>query len=74
MQPGDRILYIPPPGDPRPPRWGTFHAVSGQSAFVIFDHLGWLSAAPLNRLYRAESHTAGYMRILLFSCGETHDQ
>lgn len=68
MQPGDRLLYIPPPGDPRPQRWGTFHSVSGQSAFVVFDHLGWLSAAPIERLHLAEPGAAGYAQLLLVSC------
>lgn len=74
MQHGDRILYLPPPGDRRPQRWGTFVAVSGQSAFIIFDHLGWLSAAPLSRLHLAEPGAAGYAQLLLFSTSEKpHD-
>jgi len=75
MQPGDRILYLPPPGDTRPLRWGTFHAVSGQSAFVILDHLGWLSAAPIERLALAPPGPAGYAQLLLFSVSEKpHEQ
>lgn len=71
MQPGDRCIYIPPPGDPRPQRWATVHAISGPSAFVIFDHLGWLSAAPIERLHLAPPGAAGYFQIALFNLRET---
>ena len=73
--PGDRCLYIPPPGDPRPQRWATFYAISGQSAFVVFDHLGWLSAAPLARLHLAPPGAAGFSQLLLVStCEKPHAQ
>ncbi len=50
LQPGDRIYYIPLAGAGQPWRPGTFIAPSGVSAFVRLDHLGWVSAAPLERL------------------------
>lgn len=71
MHPGDTVLYIPPDGDPRPPRWAILVAISGQSAFVVFDHLGWLSAAPLCRLHLAPPGAAGYLQPALFSVSET---
>lgn len=68
--PPDRVLYLPPYGSGRAPRFGLLQCISGQSALIRFDDSLWPQWAPLGRLYRAQGAPAigagGWLQIDLF--------
>lgn len=49
---GDRVRYVPPVGASARVVSGTLRAISGASALVLWDDLGWVGAAPVERLAR----------------------
>ncbi|HMR01735.1 MAG TPA: hypothetical protein PKA43_00025 [Candidatus Competibacter phosphatis] len=65
MQPGDRVLYMPPTLAGRQ-RVGVIRAVSGRSACVQFDDCDWPQWAPLERLLLLLPDQDGYAQIALF--------
>ena len=51
--PGDRVRYLPPvAGMSAKVATGTLLAISGVSALVLWDALGWAGGAPVERLVR----------------------
>lgn len=51
---GDRVRYLPPSGTSARVSTGTLIAISGVSALVLWDALGWVGGAPVERLVREE--------------------
>lgn len=49
---GDRVRYVPPVGTISTVTTGTLRAVSGVSALVQWDTLGWVGGVPVARLVK----------------------
>lgn len=49
---GDRVCYVPPAGTATTVTTGTLRAVSGVSALVRWDALGWVGGVPVARLVK----------------------
>jgi len=47
---GGRVRYVPPAGTTATVTTGTLRAVSGVSALVRWDALGWVGGVPVERL------------------------
>jgi len=64
FRPGDRVLYQPPTlaGQPRA---GTVQAISGQSAYILYDGDRWPTWAPIARLLPIHEQASGWAQILL---------
>lgn len=65
LLPGDRVCYVPPDGKATRVTVGTLQAISGASALVRWDALGWVGGAPLERLTLETQRPDGWTQLSL---------